>query len=203
MLLNFDYDGVIADSLSQYLRVITRAQEILGAGRPPVADDFRSIENLTYEDFGARLGIPADRIAEFEETTISLQKENWEVEPFPGIVEVLTRLATNHTLTVITNSHSAAVTDSLDRFGIGPLITEVLGGELGTSKDERLDQVRAAVSLSRKEPFMIGDTIGDIREGKIAGVKTIAVTWGFQHRELLEAEEPDLILDSPDELLKL
>lgn len=47
----------------------------------------------------------------------------------------------------------------------------------------------------------IGDAPFDIRAGKAAGLRTIAVTWGFFSRDALAAEEPDLIADSPAELL--
>jgi phosphoglycolate phosphatase-like HAD superfamily hydrolase len=48
---------------------------------------------------------------------------------------------------------------------------------------------------------MIGDTVGDIRAGKEAGVRTAAVTWGYQQRDLLLKEAPDCLLDQPKELL--
>jgi phosphoglycolate phosphatase len=50
---------------------------------------------------------------------------------------------------------------------------------------------------------MIGDTIGDIRAGKQSGVQTVAVTWGFQARDLLARELPDYLVDHPEELLTI
>lgn len=50
---------------------------------------------------------------------------------------------------------------------------------------------------------MIGDAISDLREGRAAEVKTIAVTWGFQDRSLLANEEPTHLVDQPEELLRL
>ena len=50
---------------------------------------------------------------------------------------------------------------------------------------------------------MIGDTISDIRQGKLAEVQTAAVTWGFQPRELLARESPDVMLDDPTDLLNI
>lgn len=47
----------------------------------------------------------------------------------------------------------------------------------------------------------VGDAPFDMRAGKAAGLVTVAVTWGFFSRADLEAEEPDLIVDTPAELL--
>jgi phosphoglycolate phosphatase len=41
---------------------------------------------------------------------------------------------------------------------------------------------------------MIGDAVSDIREGKRAGVRTAAVTWGYQAEAVLAAERPDRIV---------
>ncbi len=47
---------------------------------------------------------------------------------------------------------------------------------------------------------MVGDAISDIRLGKLAGVRTAAVAWGYQSREALVAEAPDLVIDAPGQL---
>jgi phosphoglycolate phosphatase-like HAD superfamily hydrolase len=54
-----------------------------------------------------------------------------------------------------------------------------------------------------EETFMIGDAISDIRQGKRAGVRTIAAAWGFQRRDFLLAEAPDFMADEPADLLEI
>lgn len=48
---------------------------------------------------------------------------------------------------------------------------------------------------------MVGDSIGDFSQGRQAGVRTIAVTWGFHPEGLLRDALPDYIVRSPQELL--
>lgn len=55
-------------------------------------------------------------------------------------------------------------------------------------------------SLKNEEVFYIGDSEVDIRTGKNAGVKTVAVTWGFRDKKDLKFEEPDYLVDSIEEL---
>ncbi|MBT4503304.1 MAG: hypothetical protein HOC74_36580 [Gemmatimonadetes bacterium] len=45
--------------------------------------------------------------------------------------------------------------------------------------------------------------MSDIRQGKRAGVRTIAAAWGFQRRHLLLAEAPDFVADEPGDLLEI
>jgi pyrophosphatase PpaX len=48
----------------------------------------------------------------------------------------------------------------------------------------------------------VGDSPFDLRAGRAAGIATIAVTWGFFARDDLEAEDPDVIVETPGELVR-
>jgi phosphoglycolate phosphatase-like HAD superfamily hydrolase len=48
----------------------------------------------------------------------------------------------------------------------------------------------------------VGDAPFDVKAAKAAGLFSIGVTWGGIHaRERLEAEAPDALVDTPEELL--
>ena len=53
-----------------------------------------------------------------------------------------------------------------------------------------------------EETVYIGDMDGDMMAGRRAGVKVIGVTWGWHKKEKLEQHKPDLIVESPQELLE-
>ena len=203
MLLNFDYDGVIVDSLDQLLAACVQAQRQLGVGRALTVADFATIENLTFEELGRRAGLPLNQIPAFCRAVYELQEREWTVQPFAGIVPTFEALAQQHHLVVITASQTEAVRQSLDSFGLDGVVSQVLGGELGLTKAERIRQACEAFQVAPADAFMIGDAVSDIRQGKQAGVRTAAVTWGFQNRDLLEREGPDVILDQPADLLTL
>ena len=52
-----------------------------------------------------------------------------------------------------------------------------------------------------QDTYFIGDSEVDVLTGKNAGMKTVAVSWGFRDRKVLEAASPDVIIDSRAELL--
>ena len=41
----------------------------------------------------------------------------------------------------------------------------------------------------------MGDTSGDVEAGRKAGIKTIGITWGFQHEKILAAAKPDFLIN--------
>jgi phosphoglycolate phosphatase-like HAD superfamily hydrolase len=53
---------------------------------------------------------------------------------------------------------------------------------------------------SAESTWMIGDTVGDIRAARQAGVNAVAVTWGWQSLETLESARPNLIFEQPEAL---
>jgi len=203
MLLAFDYDGVIVDSLEQLLSLAIQVQKELNVGRIPIKEDFQIIENLTFEDIARFIDIPEEKIPFFTKRIFGLLAKNWDAGVFPDIVSVFEKLSLDNTLLVISASETETVTDTLHSFGLNSLISAVSGGDLGLSKAERISKAMNDFGAKPDETFMIGDAISDIRQGKLAGVSTIAVSWGFQKRSLLEVETPDFIADKPSDLLQI
>lgn len=50
---------------------------------------------------------------------------------------------------------------------------------------------------------VIGDSTMDIATARRAGMRVVAVSWGYHDREALLAAAPDAVIDSPEELLDL
>ncbi len=64
--------------------------------------------------------------------------------------------------------------------------------------------IKKTIKLNKLDPsntFLMGDETRDIEAAKKAGVKSVAITWGFQTGTSLQKENPDYILNNPDELL--
>ena len=74
-VINFDFDGVIADTFHHLLDLRIAAQAEVGSGRPPVADDLRTVENLTFAGLAERLDIAPDLVPRFEEIAFTLQRK--------------------------------------------------------------------------------------------------------------------------------
>lgn len=201
MLLCFDYDGVIVDSFAVLLSYCQQAQRAVGAGRYPQPEDLQTIPSMTFDAFGEHIGLDRDACDRFSEAVYALQREHgWPVAPFDGIAPVLAELSAAHAIVVVTASDSATVSDSLAAHGLRAHVAQVLGGESGLGKAQRIEQAMRALGHGRADTWMIGDAISDIREGKRAGVRTAAVTWGYQPEYVLAAEQPDRIVRSIEAL---
>ena len=85
--------------------------------------------------------------------------------------------------------------------GLDRYFEDILGLEFTLSKTEKIHHALDRYQAARQGTYYIGDTTGDIREARQAGVKTVAVTWGWHSHDKLALTEPDYLIDTPDELL--
>jgi AHBA synthesis associated protein len=91
-----------------------------------------------------------------------------------------------------------AIITELECFGISQYFTHVVTA-LDTAKPkpspEALIKCVQALDVNICDCIITGDSVNDIRAGKAAGAKTVAVLSGlFQYEELIK-EHPDLILN--------
>ncbi len=201
MLVNFDFDGVIADSADSVLELTRRAQSEIGGGRAPTRDDLRTLENLTFPDLAEAIEVDP---ALFTERVFELQNDTTESpDLFPAMPDLLRSLAHAHSVVIITSSVESQVREILRQNNLEDTVSSICDGKMPGSKSDKIINMLEQFSIARDEAYMIGDARSDIREGKRAGVKTIAVTWGYQSRENLMLESPDFIIDSPQELCAL
>ena len=56
--------------------------------------------------------------------------------------------------------------------------------------------------IAPSDTYFIGDSEVDVITGKNAGMVSVAVSWGFRDRYVLEESAPDIIIDTRAELLE-
>lgn len=107
---------------------------------------------------------------------------------------------------LVTSKNDAEIANTLPRLGIAQCVdTIVSADDVCRPKPDPEGVLLALKRLGARpeEALFIGDTVHDMRAGRAAGVRRCAVTWGAAPRALLQAEEPDLLCDSPDDLARL
>ena len=123
--------------------------------------------------------------------------ENMLLEPYDLSRESLMELKGNgHHLGVISNKATKALLRSLAAVDLLDLMEVVIGLENMNQHKPNPEGIFTAcekIPMAKEETVMIGDTIYDMQMGKMAGVKTVGVTWGGSSAQTLRAENPDRI----------
>ena len=201
-LFLFDFDGVLADSLDLYAEAVARCLERIGTPIVKTREDYLALfEGNFYESMAAR-GVD---LAAFAQAAMEIMPgiDYDAMRPFDGLIPVLDALQKDHLLAVISSNGSRTIRRMLERFGFDPYFEEVLGSDFLFSKKDKIDYALAKYGIPPERTFYIGDTTGDIVEARAAGVRTVAVTWGWHSRERLVAAHPDFLVETPEVLLSI
>lgn len=126
-------------------------------------------------------------------------------KPYDGIKDALKQLSKmNFVLAVATSKYEPFAIQSLEHLGLDGLFDKVYGQtERRGYKNEILAQLIADNGWDKSQCLMIGDTCYDIDGARDNGIDVVAVSYGFEYRDVLEKAQPNAVVDSVDELLQL
>jgi phosphoglycolate phosphatase len=200
----FDLDGTLVDSLDDISGALARA---LGdAGLPPAPRD----AVRRWIGGGARnliaQAVAPDRVDE----VLASFRRHYDAAPaarttlFPGVAELLDELArAGIALAVLSNKPHDLTVQIADVLLAAWPFRAVVGHRSGAPLKP---DPAAALELSRllgvppPECALVGDASSDIATARAAGMRPIAVTWGFRPRHELVAAAPDAVADDPGAL---
>lgn len=201
-LLLFDFDGVLVDSLDVYEKTVTDCLQQIGQPLTRGRAEFLELFEGNFYESLAQKGVNMDKF--FAASVDILSKVNYaEMTPFDAIRPVLRELAKNHPMIVISSNDTPTIVEALRLYDFNGIFSEVLGSDFMLSKKDKILHVISQYKVTLQDIYYIGDTTGDIKEGKQAGVKTVGVTWGWHSKEKMAAARPDYLFDQPEDLLKL
>lgn len=203
-LIAFDYDGVIVDSLNQNLLVATQACQQLGLKSFPTLIDIEQLENMSFEDIGRQIKVPEDRLKDFTSIVFhQLAQDTNTFFIFEGISDLLFQLSKKHTLVVVTTNTQKVVERFLNKHGLEKCFVKIMGDEWQGSKHEKIVRFAQQFHFEKHLVYLVGDTISDIREAKLAGINSIAVSWGYQSRNKLVQKSPNYFAETPQDILDI
>ena len=123
---------------------------------------------------------------------------------YPGVKETLQTLKEmGYPLAIVTTKIKEAVYIGLDLFGIRDYFDVIIGhDDVKKSKPDPEGINKALEKLGLNDGYYIGDNVTDIMAGKNAGLHTIGVKWSPKGYDLLEKENPDLLIDHFSEVIE-
>jgi phosphoglycolate phosphatase len=219
-----DFDGVIADSLEP--TVVAANAVLVEHGFAHLASReamLRLVESNWFEGLRQE-GVP-QKTADDIDDRVACAVQAGQLAPYAAMPGVIARLAERHHVLIVTSNRSDIVEAFLAHWTITG-VSEVLGGDKGQSKVPKiraavrrfaaaaagrpsaLDPGSAEVADAGRpgvtpESWFVGDTVGDVVEGRAAGVGTIAVAWGWHTAAQLAGAAPDHLVAAPADLLTL
>jgi pyrophosphatase PpaX len=200
----FDLDGTVIDSGAIILASMRHAtKEVLGA-EPP---DELLMAAVGGPGLEAQMhALAPDRVEELVRVYRAHNAPlHGELACCAGVDGLLVRLKEEgRRLGIVTAKRRATVELAFNVLPLRHLFDTVVGGdetERHKPDPEPLLVAAERMSIDPRDCAYVGDSPFDVRAAKAARMLAVAVTWGGIHdREKLEAEEPDAIVDTVEEL---
>lgn len=199
-LLIFDFDGTIADSISNAFESYQLIAREFGL-KDLSHSQFLALKELSTGKIIKQLGIPWWKMPGLIRRGRELLADQIDtMDPYPGVVETLEKLADLSCSVAVLTSNSQS---NVERF----FVRHKLPGPEFIDSVSRLGK-KAPYLKKRKRQyreyqlFYVGDEVRDVEAANKAGVHSIAVGWGFNSRQSLLAACPWQLIDTPLELLE-
>ena len=190
-LIIFDFDGVIEDNYE--LNFQLSQKQFLGISR----EDHKKLFDGNVHEIISKL---KDKDTGFDFRTHFIEaKKNLKTRE--EIKEVLFALAKEYTMGIISSAKESGINHALNANKINECFSFVWGMETDKNKVHKFERVLEENKLRKEDCIFITDTLGDIREAKKVGIRTIAVDYGYHERERLEKGNPEVIISDIKELI--
>lgn len=209
-LVIFDLDGTLLDTMEDIAGACNHALEACGC--PPrrleeynmlvgrgIANLFRGAlpEEMRTEDMVERMR--GHFVPYYNEHICD------RTRPYPGIYEMLDRLAGNGiSFAVASNKYQEGTETLLGRLFGKYRFVSILGQREGKpiKPDPMIvhEAMDAMGAILPEEVVYCGDSDVDMQTGINAGVRTIGVTWGFRTREELASYSPWILAEKAEDI---
>ena len=207
----FDLDGTLADTAPDLAAAVNRLRADQGLEPMPLEllRPFASAgaRGLVHAGFGVKPG--DSEYASLREAFLEFYAERPCVETrlFPGIAELLEECARRSIAWgVVTNKATRFTERILSALGLAPHCV-VCGDTTPHLKPHPAPMLLAAeqLALPAKDCLYLGDDLRDIQAARAAGMRAVAVGWGYHHPEQggPATWQAEAVIAQPGDLLRL
>ena len=209
-LIIFDLDGTLLDTLKDLAQACNHALEMCACPTRQL-DEYRMLVGRGITNL-FRGALPEGRrsdemVEKMRSHFLPYYGEHGcdFTRPYPEIPELLERLHEAGIRTAVASNKFQAGTEQLvcRYFGSHEFICILGQREDKPIKPDPgiiLEAMEYLPGISKEEVIYCGDSDVDMQTGINAGVRTVGVTWGFRSRQELEAYNPWLVADTPEQI---
>jgi N-acetyl-D-muramate 6-phosphate phosphatase len=210
-LVLFDLDGTLADTAPDLAATANRMREVRGLVPLPYAELRPLASHGARGLIGRALGVGQDdqRFAELREEFFVTYERALCVHSrlFEGMEAVLARIEAAGRWGIVTNKMTRFTAPLVEQLGLSSRAACVVSGDTTPHAKPHPAPLLHALSQCGAvagDAIYVGDDLRDVQAGAAAGLRTVAVRYGYLGEGLpIEQWGANVIVDTPLELLAL
>ncbi|HEY5588678.1 MAG TPA: HAD family hydrolase [Candidatus Paceibacterota bacterium] len=195
-LVIFDFDGVLVNTLEFSYAIHKEKNPSLTWNKFQDFSNGNFIDAINNVESGGNYIIPHDFKEKYQN---NIEKINIHETLHKSIIS----LSKEYQIAIVSSTYTYLIENFLNKENLRKYFSDILGTDVDRSKIIKINSLLNKYDVLPKDAVFITDSLGDILEGNVCGVKSIGVTWGIHGKENLEKGNPVSIIDNPLELLDI
>ncbi|WP_416141493.1 HAD-IA family hydrolase [Lysinibacillus capsici] len=199
----FDFDGTLADSTAVFASAWnTLAQKYKFKGIE--LKEIDTLKKLSISERSKLFDFPMYKLPMILPQFYKLYRQSLnDVHLFDGMKEVLIEIdKRGYKILIISSNSKENILEFLKMNGIH-CVADVLCSNRIFGKDKVMKKFLKEANVDSSDVVYIGDEQRDIVACKKAGVPIIWVEWGYDAKEVVQNDEPEYSVSTPQEILEI
>lgn len=213
-LVIFDLDGTITDTLPDITFSVNYMLNKFGFGNITLQDARKFVgngaRNLVIQSLNkCGYNLPDEKIDECTKcySDYYTQSGSPKTKVFDGMGEVLTELKKRGYLLAVLSNKPQSTTDTVNERFLKDFGFSIVRGSLKTEKlkpdPTSTLKIISQLNCDKDSVYFVGDGDTDVFTAINAGVKNIAVLWGYRDKADLQKAGAEIFASTPKDLLKI
>jgi phosphoglycolate phosphatase len=175
-LLIFDQDGTVINSFPAFYAAMKTACLKFGI---TIDEEFVKHRIGTHSSRSILCSVLEDQIEDLHrEYRNVLDNYDYLREVYPHVIPVIKSLRKEYHIAMITAKRTERALYHCKNLKIDSLFEKIVGSPLD-GKESQIQDLMEEYNIKKENAVIIGDSINDIRSGKIVGIKTILCLYGY------------------------
>lgn len=200
----FDFDGTIADTLDAVVNIYNKIASKYNC-KEVREEDRKKLQAKKPQEFLKDYGLTNFKLP-FVLLKIrrGLKSEIENIKPIKGMVQTLKDIKNAGFVVGVMTSNSKENVESFFKLhDLNGIFDFIYSGKNLFGKDKVLKRLLKKHKIDKEIVVYIGDETRDIEAAKKVGMPVVAVSWGFNSKEILVSQMPNAIVDEPEKLLNV
>lgn len=202
--LVFDFDGTLVNTLeffSEIFAIIAPEFGLKHLSQTELAD----FTNKGFAQLIKELKIPLYKLPKLTiRVHQEIAKKISQIKMIAGLKPVLEQLSSRgYKLGILSSNSLDNIKNFLKINQLDSLFDFVYADKHILGKDKVLKKMLKKEGLTTKQVLYFGDEVRDIEACHKVAIAIVAVTWGFNSKQILLANQPNFLVEKPAEILEI
>lgn len=200
--LIFDFNGTLVDDLPLVMEIMTESLKKKNIDITKYSTEY--LRETGVRKFMQEINVSKIQLLWlYKDIKLKIKFRQSDCPLVKNIINYLPKLSAKYKLLIYSSNSPETIKKYLIKNNIAKYFDGIYEDDSYFGKNVGLSKIIKELKIDKNDAVYFGDESRDIIAAKKVGIKTVAVTWGFEGDIPLSATNPDFLINKPEELLNI